>query len=309
MYTKIPTAGIDRKEWLRLRKTLGIGGSEAAAVCGLNPYINAMSVYIDKTSDEIEDEDSEAMRVGRDLEDYVAHRFTEETGIKVRRSNFIFQNKALPFMIADVDRLLVGHDAGLECKTANAYNADQWKDNSIPIHYYIQCQHYLGTTGKKEWYIAVLIMGIGFKYRRIERDEELIQNLIKLEEDFWYKHVVPRILPEPDGSKACDEILTQYFRSTNKSSILLTGFDEQLRRREELNQLIERMETEKKQIDQAIKLFMGENEIALNDAYRVSWSKVESERLDTKLLKEQRPDIYKEYLRTSSTRRFTVKAA
>ena len=59
-------------------------------------------------------------------------------------------------MIADVDRLIVGENAGLECKTASAYNADKWKDNVIPEHYLIQCYHYMAVTGKKEWYIAVL---------------------------------------------------------------------------------------------------------------------------------------------------------
>ena len=42
-------------------------------------------------------------------------------------------------MIADVDRLIVGEDAGLECKTASAYNADKWKDGDIPLHYVMQC--------------------------------------------------------------------------------------------------------------------------------------------------------------------------
>lgn len=308
MYTKIPTAGMERSEWLKLRKT-GIGGSDMAAVCGLNPYSSAMSVYIDKTSDELDLEDNESMRVGRDLEEYVARRFTEETGFKVRRSNYMYRSKAYPFMIADVDRFLVGCDAGLECKTASAYNADLWKDDEIPAHYYLQCMSYLAITGKKEWYIAVLIMGQGFKYRKIERDEDLIRNLIILAERFWYDHVIPRVIPDPDGSKACDEVLAQYFSKAKKNTIRLTGFDEQLRRREELNQLINRMETEKKQIEQSIKLYMGENEIAQNDMYRVSWSNVESSRLDTKLLKEEHPDIYQEYLRLSTTRRFTVKVA
>lgn len=308
MYTKISIAGMKREEWLKLRKT-GIGGSDMAAICGLNPYSSEMNVYIDKTTDEVELEDNESMRVGRDLEEYVARRFTEETGFKVRRSNYMYRSKDHPYLIADVDRLLVGGDAGLECKTASAYNADLWKDDEIPIHYYLQCMAYLAVTGKEVWYLAVLIMGHGFKYRKIERDEELIQNLIILAERFWYGHVIPKVMPEPDGSKACDEILAQYFRTSKKSTILLTGFDDQLRRREELNQLIEKLETEKKQIDQSIKLYMGENEIAQNDMYKVSWTSVESSRLDTKLLKEKRPDIYQEFVRTSLSRRFIVKAA
>lgn len=309
MFEKISILGMEHQRWLQLRKT-GIGGSDVGAICGLNPYSSPMKVYQEKMPDFMDMEDSESMRVGRDLEEYVAQRFMEETGLKVRRSNYMYRSKTYPFMIADVDRLVVGEDAGLECKTANAYNADKWKDGAVPIHYYLQCQHYMSVTGRKFWYIAVLIMGIGFQYRKLERDEELIKNMILIEKDFWEGHVVPQILPEPDGSKVCDEIITQYFGKSGKGTeVFLSGFDEQLRRRNEIDLLLHRLEQERNQIDQTIKLYMGENETAYNDSYRVSWINVETSRIDTKRLKEERPDIYDEYLKASISRRFSIKAA
>ena len=155
MYTKIPIKDLSREEWLKLRKT-GIGGSDAGSICGMNPYSNAMKVFHDKTSDTTEEQqDNEAIRQGHDLEEYVAQRFMEETGLKVRRSNFMYRNLEYPFMIADVDRLVIGEDAGLECKTASAYNADKWKDGEIPLHYIMQCYHYMAVTGKRTWYIAL----------------------------------------------------------------------------------------------------------------------------------------------------------
>ena len=69
MYEKIPTAGLSRLEWLQLRKQ-GIGGSDAGAVCGLNPYSSQMNVFLDKTSAETKEFDSEAVRIGSDLEQY-----------------------------------------------------------------------------------------------------------------------------------------------------------------------------------------------------------------------------------------------
>ena len=86
MLTKIPTLNMTHEEWLQRRKT-GIGGSDAGAICGLNPYVSPMGVYLDKISTETTDLDNEAMRQGRDLEEYVARRFIEATGLKVRRSN------------------------------------------------------------------------------------------------------------------------------------------------------------------------------------------------------------------------------
>ena len=67
------------EEWLQARKS-GIGGSDAGAICGLNPYTSPLAVYQDKVSETVEEKDNEAMRQGRDLEDYVARRFMEETG-------------------------------------------------------------------------------------------------------------------------------------------------------------------------------------------------------------------------------------
>lgn len=159
MYEKIPISNMGHEEWLALRKT-GIGGSDAGTVCGLNPYGSLMKLYHDKTGDVTDELDSEAVRQGHDLEQYVAERFMEATGLKVRKSNFMYRSKEHPFMIADVDRLVAGEDAGLECKTASAYNTDKWKDGNIPLHYAMQCFHYMAVTGKRAWYIAAVILGV-----------------------------------------------------------------------------------------------------------------------------------------------------
>lgn len=309
MYTTISTKNISRNDWLQMRKT-GIGGSDAGAVCGLNPYSSAMNVFYDKTSEELSDFDNEAMRQGRDLEEYVARRFMEQTGKRVYRSNKMYRSTAHPFMLADIDRLISGENAGLECKTVSPYMADKWIGNEIPPHYMIQCHHYMAVTGKEAWYIAAVILGQGFLYRKILRDESLIQNLTSIEEQFWKNHVLTGKMPDPDGSKACDEVLAQYFKTAaSGSSIPLIGFDEKLKRREELSCLIQKLEREQKQIDQEVKAYMKDCETASSERYRVSWSQIETVRLDTKRIKEELPEIYQNFSSVTQSRRFTVKAA
>lgn len=309
MFEKISLAGVDNMEWLRLRKA-GIGGSDAGAICGVNPYSSAMKVFHDKTSEEVDEQDNEAIRIGHDLEDYVAQRFMEATGLKVRKSNFMYRSKEHPFMIADVDRLVVGEDAGLECKTASAYHADKWADGNIPLHYVLQCYHYMAVTGKRTWYIAAVILGREFTYRKLEWDDELISRLIGIEEDFWNNHVVPGTIPPPDGSEACDEVIEQYFHTAKKASaIKLVGFDEKLNRREEILGFIAKLQAEQKQIEQEVKLFMGENQYADSDHYHVSWGNIASIRLDSQRIKTEKPEIYADYGKASHYRRFEVKAA
>ena len=309
MYEKIPTAGMGSREWLMLRKT-GIGGSDAGAVCGLNPYSSPMKLFFDKTTEETEEQDNEAMRQGHDLEDYVAQRFMEATGLKVRRSNYMYRSKEHPFMIADVDRLVAGEDAGLECKTGSAYNADKWKDGSIPPHYVMQCYHYMAVTGKKTWYIAAVILGREFVFHKLTWDDSLIQSLTAAEQDFWENHVMTGTMPDPDGSKICDEVIKQYFHTAKtESSVTLVGFDEKLDRRAEIVAQIEDLKLEQSRIEQEIKIFMKQNEHASNGKYRVSWSNVSSMRLDAKLLKQEHPKLYSAYAKESVSRKFQIKAA
>ena len=310
MYTKIPTGNLDKREWLQLRKT-GIGGSDAGAICGLNPYSSPMGVYRDKTCEtEDEQEDNEAIRQGHDLEEYVAQRFMEATGLKVRKSNFMYRSVENPFMIADVDRLVVGEDAGLECKTASAYNTDKWKDGDIPLHYIMQCYHYMAVTGKRTWYIAAVILGQEFTYRKLEWDDALILGLIDAEKYFWTEHVEKGIMPDPDGSKACDEVLEKYFHTSRKAgSIRLVGFDERLDRREQILSQIAELEKEQKRIEQEIKLYMKDNESAFSDNYRISWSSIKTTKLDTKRIKAEKPELYKDYAKVSSSRRFQIRVA
>ena len=304
----VSTLNLDKENWLRYRKN-GIGGSDAGAVCGLNPYRTAIQVYYDKTSEEIEETDNEAMRQGRELEEYVARRFCEASGKKVRRANAMFYDEKNPFMLADVDRMIVGENAGLECKTASPYMAEQWKDGSIPISYQIQCYHYMAVCRADAWYIAVLIYGREFKYYRIERDDEVLENLIRIEKEFWNGNVIPRVMPDPDGSKTADLAIAERFKDAQGATILLSGFDERLRRRQELLTVMEHMETEKRQIDQELKLYLGNAETAENEHYRVSWKNVSRSSLDEKRLKEEQPEIYEKYRRITTSRRFTVKAA
>lgn len=304
----ISTLNIDKESWLRYRKQ-GIGGSDAGAVCGLNPYRTAIQVYYDKTSDTIGEFDNEAMRQGRDLEEYVARRFCEASGKKVRRANAMFYDEKNSFMLADVDRMIVGENAGLECKTASPYMADHWCNDNIPLSYLIQCYHYMSVCNADAWYIAVVIYGKAFKYYRIERDDEAIELIIRIEKDFWYNHIIPKVLPDPDGSKTADTAIAERFKASQNITIPLSGFNDRLQRRQELIKVIDHMEREKRQIDQELKLYLGDAEVAENDQYRVSWRNISRNSLDEKRLKEEQPQIYEKYRKVTTSRRFSVKVA
>ena len=147
----VNTKDMERQEWLEWRRK-GIGGSDAAAILGLNPYCSPFDVYLDKIGAKEEQPDNEAMRQGRDFEDYVAMRFTEATGKKVRRRNAVLQHPEYPFILGNIDRLVVGEHAGLECKTTSVLNKAKFNQGEFPDTYYVQCMHYMPVTGlRKVW--------------------------------------------------------------------------------------------------------------------------------------------------------------
>lgn len=129
--TKIPTLGMRREDWLEERRK-SIGGSDAAGILGLNRYSSPFILWLDKTGQLPEKEETEAMRIGRDLEDYVAKRWSEATGKKVRRENHLIRNSLYPFAHADVDRMVVSENAGLECKTTSTLDLRQFHGVEFP---------------------------------------------------------------------------------------------------------------------------------------------------------------------------------
>lgn len=216
----VSTLNLSKEDWLRYRKC-GITGTDAGAILGLNPYRSAFQVYHDKISDTIENIDNEAMRQGRDLEDYVAQRFSEETGFKVRRANAIYQSEEHPLLLADFDRLIVGQKAGLECKTVSPFSADKWADGKIPAHYLAQVNHYLAVSGFDCWYIAALIFGKELVIHKIISDKAVLDNLIAEEEHFWKYNVMPEIAPTPTGSEGDTQQIAPFIMVNHWGTIIL----------------------------------------------------------------------------------------
>lgn len=290
------TKDMPHEEWLMWRRK-GIGGSDAGAICGLNPYRSAIDVWMDKTSSKIKEEsESEAMRVGRDLEDYVASRFCEATGKKVRRRNAMMQHDDLPFMLANIDREVVGENALLECKTANAYGKDRWANGKCPDSYEIQCHHYMAVTGAEKVYLACLIMGIDFVIVEIERDEEIIQMLEEREKEFWEGYVRTKTMPPPSGSDADEDVIKELYAASHPGEVDLPEFKYKLQRIDEIDNQTKELSEEKNAIKQEIMLEMGELDTAWVEDRKITWKTSKPRQtVDSNRLKKERPEIYEEY--------------
>lgn len=305
------TENMPYEDWLTHRR-LGIGGSDASIVCGVNRYKSPVELWLDKTGQLPYQEAGEAAYWGTQLESLVRSEFSKRTGISVTETHELLQSEERPFMLANLDGVCDVPNLGtcvFEAKTASAYKAGEWED-SIPDSYYLQVQHYMAVTGYKATYIAVLIGGNTFKWRCIERDEELISMLIQLEEDFW-QHVQDGTPPPLDGSDAAKDFLAARFPDSKPSSkiVLPDSAVELLSQYDTACEQLEVVTEQKQRAENLLKQMVGENEIGTAGNRIITWKSTSRESLDSKTLKVEHPALYKKYANKTMYRRFSIKAA
>lgn len=282
-----------------------IGGSDAGAILGFNDYKSAYTLWAEKTQKvSASFSDNEAMRLGRDLEDYVARRFEEESGKKVHRSNYRYSLKSYPFLVGHVDRIITGENAGLECKTASQLSKTSYENGDIPKSYYAQCQHYMLVTGADHWYIAILVFQKGFYWRRIDRDEDEITALLNAEINFW-NLVQNGIPPEIDSSDSTGQTLDSMHQGTD-NDIDLGGYQDEIQILLKKQKEIQELQDTVHEIQNTLKAAMANASYGHAVGVKISWKSVESRRLDTKALKQDYPGIYESYQRAVTSQRFQV---
>lgn len=304
----VSTRDMEKKEWLKWR-TMGIGGSDASVIAGVNPYRSVFQLWKEKTGqEEPEEKDSEYTHFGSLLEPVIKREFTRRTGLKVRNRYAILQSEEYPFMLADLDGIIYeNHKMCIfEAKTASAYKKEIW-EQGVPLEYLYQIQHYMAVTGAEKTYIAALVGGNHFLYHEVCRDEAMIQDIVQMEKDFWENHVLTGKEPQADGSKATAEYLEEAYGTSNgkivelpKESLVL--FEQYDLISAQLTQLKEA----KEEVTNKMKNYLKENEKGVIGDRQVTWKSVTSTAFDRKRLEQERQEIYQEYCTEKQYRRLSV---
>lgn len=308
----IKTTTMTHDEWL-LDRRRGIGGSDVATILGLNKWKSAYQLWLEKTGQiELDHTDSEPAYWGNVLEEVVAKEFQERTGLKVRRRNQVFEHPLHPFLRANIDRDVVGEKAVLECKTANQFLAKEWEGDEIPLSYLCQVQHYMNVLNYDHAYIAVLIGGQKFIWKRIERDQELIDMITERLVEFWETNVIEGVEPPIDGSKAASYFLNERYSEEGKEEVRLPeSFDELIRYRDEMKESEKIIKEEIAKLENQIKSEMGKRDavIGITPKFVITWKSVTSNRLNKKLLTEKYPEAANDpgIYQISNSKRMTIK--
>lgn len=277
-----------------------IGGSDIAAVLSQSRWKTPYKLWAEKTG-KIKTPDLsnvEAVEMGNRLEQFVADIFSEKTGKQVRRAPKMYRHPEYPFLVANIDRLIVGGDELLECKTASAYKLEEW-ENKIPREYVLQVIWYLGITGRKRGWIACLIGGQKFDYKPIDFDQELFDLMIEKALKFWdmvQNDVPPAIMPEDDDT------LAELYPTNTEDFIEFQEMNDRIAYLQEIKMHIDEMTKEKREIETELKSLIKDKAGVLTDRYKVTWKAQVSQRIDSKLLKEEMPEIAEKYMKESASR-------
>ena len=308
VYTK--TAGMTHEEWETMRRSLRtIGGSDAPTILGLNEYSSPYALWCEKTGKIIPEDisDKESVRLGNDLEQYVAQRWMEKTGKKVRRLNAVIANPDLEFAHANVDRVVVGEDAVLECKTTSSWDiAAQCRDGKFPDRYYAQCVHYMLVTGCRKVYLAVLCFGIGFFDFELTADDAELNALKAAESDF-FTGVITNTPPSIDGTEATSDALrTIYPDAIPGKSIDLSAVGHHVDAYNALGRQIKELTEQQDAHANAIKDFMGNAEKGTYGSASISWKTSLRSTFDKKAYEAANGRIPDIYYKVTESRSFRV---
>lgn len=217
-----------REQWLEARKN-GIGGSDAAAILGLNPWKSPLALYNEKIglleSDSLDDK--EYVEWGNILEPVIAEKYEKVTGRQLHYPGpfVIQQNENYPHMLATVDRFIVdcANTLGvLEIKTTSAYAEKKW-DIEPPEHYQIQLQHSLIVTGLTQGSFALLVGGQKFIWMDVPKNEAFCALLIEKEQEFWHRLETGNP-PEADGSESTKEAIRRLYPKDSGETIQLPAY-------------------------------------------------------------------------------------
>ncbi len=300
----------ERAQFLANRQ-LGIGGSDIAAVMGLSPWKTPVQLWLEKTGQAANDEESERLYWGTVLEDVVAREYAKRTGNRIERVRNQIIHPKYSWARANLDRIVwqgskrpvVGSEIRskhlLECKTGDAFTLAEWEEtpDSAPIQYLAQVMWYMGVTGGDMADIAVLIGGNRYLQRRIERDDEVIRVMFEKANEFWNGYVIPRVAPPA----TCGADAALLFKVDNGASLAadleLTDLVDRARAADEkAKTALEAAESLKDELK--VRMQAAAAIVAPSGELLCTWKASKPrETLDTTALREEMPDIADRFTR------------
>lgn len=303
----IAPAGLPREQWLALRRS-GIGGSDIGALLGLSRYTSAFELYLDKRGELPAIPRPEALeraaRWGHLHEPLLAAEFARRHGVKTRRIGLI-RHVTEPWMLANLDRQVHGCPGGpclLEIKNRSAWKEKEWGESGdpdgVPDTEALQTEWYIAVTGYDHAHVVVLINGNDDRYYRVERDTDLIGDVITMADGFW-RDVREGRPPAADAAESTTELLAQAWHPAEGTARVVTRdvIGPLLAARDRGLEIAAEGEAMAGQASNQLRVILGDAETAIADDGTVAYTWKRNGQFSGKKFREARPDLAMKYTR------------
>ncbi len=303
-------------EWHEARRQ-GIGGSDAAVIFGLSPFMDAFELFAIKRGTAPPKESTEAQEWGLILEKAIREGYSRRTQREVFDAQPMVRNVDLPdFMFANPDGYIRSPDT-MNLGVYEGKNFSQFVSlkEGLPEHIWLQVQHNMAVTGFVWAAVAILIGGQRLEIIDVDRDEEAIQLLIDGETEFW-RRVELNDPPPPSGLASTSALLRKLYPEGNGRTVILDDPAAATCAR-----FYDECKTQVKEISKTAAAYqqdfiqrLGKNEVAVIPGYgKVSYKTVrfdDEQVIDAERLSRDYPEAYAacvSFKAKKSQRRFTTK--
>lgn len=255
-----------REDWLRQRKSL-LTASDAAAVLNEHPYRNSLDVFMDKMSEELNQEDNDHLKFGRDVEGAIANLYETRTGRCVidQGSTVITVHPSIPWLGATLDRIFLDHKEDktimgpLELKHVGGFTRkDEWVKDP-PMWYQIQTQIQIACVNSRVGCLAGMFSGYQLGWKDFDRDDEFFNLIYPELEYFWNHNVRKKIPPDvPEHQGALSSVKRLYPIDNRETMILDHAAMELANRLEEVKIRLKTVNEEEAELESKLRMLIGE---------------------------------------------------
>lgn len=297
------------KEQLQIRKS-GLGGSDCAAALGYSKFKTPLDVYLDKTSEEVEQIDNDAIWWGNNLESLITQFYERRTGYTVETDDTVYRHPKHNWMLANIDGWVNNREFILECKSTFSFTKEWGEEytSDVPLSYVTQMAWYAAILDKPKVELAAFAGTNAFRIYEYVRDHDFENMLIEAASKFWHENVLKMIPPEPVNN--ADLFHMHPDASDNpivSSDDILQKYNQLL----EIRKSIDIMNAEKNDLEFDIKKFMGDSGVLqdpMGSTILTFKNTKPRKTFDSKAFRIDNPDLYSKYIKEGKSNRvFLIK--
>jgi len=288
---------------VKLKRNTFIGGSDVAAILGINPYKTAYEVWEEKKHGIKTFDGNNATEWGQKLEPIIVDNCSQINKFDIGYRNDKFVSKVNPILGCHPDGISITPKPKLiEAKTVSSKAYKNWQ-NELPLEYFCQVQHNMFCCDLEEAIFICLVLDDRYYFEiNVNRDNDFIEKQNAYLTEWWNKYIV--------GDEIPIKIVADYERQFPDQKIVEADesifkiYQQLVEAKKEFTEAKEKKEA----LEDQLKLFIGENtDLMYGLNTLATWRTQVRVQIDTKKFKEELPETYLKYCKDNKIRVFLPK--